>query len=149
MGVYLPGGANTPRSKASVQKGGGVGLFDMGLTPRAPRLVKKAGKLKRPQQRMDKWLDDTIVNQDQNMWSFPTAFFKRAANKVGVLRMSKICEPELRYELSETTRSMVRDTLIYADHARAKVISTKYVKQMLKLNGLAVWMPPLKMRNSD
>lgn len=120
-------------------------MFQMALSPRAPRSVKKSSVL--AQRRMDKWLDPTILNQDPNMWTFSGAYFKTLGRKVGILRSAAMIEPEMRYELSETVRSMVRDTLLYADYARAKTVSTKHVKQMLAKNGLSVWMPPLRMKD--
>ena len=57
---------------------------------------------------MNKWLDTTILNQDANMWTFPTSFFKQASHKVGILRMQAACEPELRSASACCRRRPVR-----------------------------------------
>lgn len=141
IGAYWPGGANSPRSQAVLVDAAGAGTFQMAVSPRAPRSTK-IRQYKRGQDRMHRWLDQSILNQDANMWTFPTSFFRAVSHKVGILRMQKACEPELRYELSETTRAMVRDTMIFSDYRRAGTVTTADVQKMLKINGITVWMPP-------
>jgi len=138
--------AVSPNSKEAYkarQKGGetyGVGTYTMELSPRAPKFAKKC-VTKASKRRMDKWLDDTILNQDENMWTFSKGMFQRMCRKVGALRMGAALETELRYELSDTTRAMVRDILIHADAQGSKTVTTKHVRLMLKSHGLDVWMP--------
>jgi len=73
-------------------------------------------------------VDETIINQDTNMWTFPSAYFKHLSHKVGILRMQSACEAELRYELSEITRAMVRDTLTFTDYRRGKTVTEEDVQ---------------------
>merc|ERR1719421_2341277 len=60
IGNYWPGGANSPRSKNAIMRGGGAGTMQMPFSPGAHKSTKDPRHQQRSQERMDTWLDGKV-----------------------------------------------------------------------------------------